>query len=222
MLSELADTKMTQVPTVAIVDDNESLRLLTARILKREGWDVAAFASGDLFLADTAPARFSSVLLDLRMPGMDGLSVLRALRERPNPPPVLVLTGHGGIPQAVEAMRLGAVDFLEKPYAAKDLIAAIGRAIAARAEAGTAANDEAALAVESLSLRQRQVLCGILRGDPNKIIAFQLDLSIRTVEAYRAQLLQKLGVRSTAGAVRMALAANLDCSGYSRRGTAAR
>ena len=136
---------------------------------------------------------------------------------------MLVLTGHGGIPLAVEAMKLGAVDFLEKPYEAKDLVAAIARAIAKHAEAGAAASaGAAAAAVEALSLRQRQVLCGILRGDPNKIIAFQLDLSIRTVEAYRAQLLQKLGVRSTAGAVRMALAANLDCSGYSRGGTAAR
>lgn len=204
------------ISAVAIVDDNVSMRRLTARILKREGWDSEAFASGDAFLAIGDPARFAVVLLDLRMPGTDGIAVLAAVRERPGAPPVIVLTGHGGIRQAVEAMRLGAVNFLEKPYAADELATAIRQAVANRADppgedAGAAA---AAAAVEALSLRQWQVLCGIVQGDANKIIAFRLGLSIRTIEAYRAQLLQKLRVRSTAGAVRAAMAANLDCSDY--------
>jgi two-component system response regulator FixJ len=224
MIVRLCNAGKNGVTTVAIVDDSESMRRLTARILEREGWEVAAFASGDLFLADPESSRFASVLLDLNMPGADALSVLRAVRERPDPPPILVLAGHGGIPRAVEAMKLGAADFLEKPFEAKALTAAISRAIEARAQSGPPARPsrDALAAVETLSQRQRDVLCGILNGDPNKVIAYQLTLSIRTVEAYRAQLLQKLGVRSAAGAVRMALAADLDCSSYGRCGTTAR
>ena len=214
---------MAEIPTVAVVDDSRSMRRLTARVLEREGWQVAAFASGDQFLADPAPGRFASVLLDLNMPGSDGLSVLRAMAGRDEPaPPILVFTAHGDIPQVVEAMKLGAADFLQKPYVAQDLIAAIVRAMASRAEAGKGSRPaDAASAVGALSDRQRQILCGILRGDPNKIIAYRLALSLRTVEAYRAQLLHKLGVRSTAGAVRMALAAKLDCTDYVRGRAAA-
>src|ERR1044072_683908 len=122
-------------PVVAIVDDNESMRVLTARILKREGWESEAFPDGDRFLAGLAADRFAAVLLDLRMPGTDGLSVLRAMAGRQSAPPVIVLTGHGGIPQAVSAMKLGAVNFLEKPYAARDLVEAVGKAMEARARA---------------------------------------------------------------------------------------
>jgi len=200
--------------TVAIVDDNDSMRRLTARILKREGWESESFASGDEFLADPGAVGFAAILLDLRMPGRDGLAVLKAVRARDNPPPVIVLTGHGGIRAAVEAMRLGAFNFLEKPYPANDLVAAIGQAVATHSELPAHKTAEAGAAIKGLSERQRQVLCGILQGDANKIIAYRLGLSIRTIEAYRAQLLTKLGVRNTAGAVRAALAANLDCSIY--------
>ncbi len=197
--------------TIAIVDDNDSMRLLTGRLLRRDHWLVADFASGDRFLAEPNLRRFACILLDVRMPGMDGIAVLRALRERQAVPPVLVVTGHGDIQLAVQAMKLGAVDFIEKPYQPKDLLAAIRGAIAAHEELA-GGGGEAAAAVGSLTQRQREVLCGILQGNPNKIIAWELGLSIRTVEAYRAQLLEKLGVRSTAAAVRMAIAANLDCA----------
>ncbi len=211
---------MPEAATVAIVDDNDSMRLLTARLLRRDGWEVEPFASGDQFLADPAPGRFACVLLDVRMPGTDGISVLKVLGARGNVPPILVLTGHGDIQLAVEAMKLGAMDFLEKPHDPKDLLAAIRAAIARHSDASTrrASAAAAANAVKALSHRQQQVLCGILQGDPNKIIAFHLGLSIRTVEAYRAQLLDKLGVRSTAAAVRMAVAAKLECRKYGARG----
>jgi two-component system response regulator FixJ len=153
----------------------------------------------------------------MRMPGLDGLAVMRALLQRGVSSPILVLTGHGDIPMAVEAMRLGAVDFLEKPYPAQDLLQTIGRVL--RAGPGTKggiADPEAVAKIARLSQRQQQVLKGILKGQPNKIIAYELGLSIRTVEAYRAQLMEKLGVRGTAEAVRMALAAGLDeASGHS-------
>jgi len=199
--------------TIAIVDDNDSMRLLTGRLLRRDHWQVEDFPSGDRFVAEPNLGRFACVLLDIRMPGMDGMAVLRALGERQAMPPVLVVTGHGDIQLAVQAMKLGAVDFLEKPYQPNDLLAAIRGAIARHGELrGGEGFGEAAAAVGSLTQRQREVLCGILQGNPNKIIAWELGLSIRTVEAYRAQLLEKLGVRSTAAAVRLAIAANLDCA----------
>lgn len=150
------------------------------------------------------------------MPGTDGIGVLRILNDREEAPPVLILTGHGDVPLAVQAMKLGAYDFLEKPYGAELLITAIQRAAAEgrRSAPGVPVDPEAIAVVQGLSRRQRQVLCGILAGHPNKIIAYEMDLSIRTVESYRAQLLTRLKVRGTAEAVRIALAAGLDCGDY--------
>ena len=151
------------------------------------------------------------MLLDMRMPGLSGLDVLRAICDQDNPPSVLMLTGHGDIPLAVEAMKLGAIDFIEKPYAPRKLLDAIESAseLYQQSQAEQSGSREAEKLVESLSERQRQVLAGIVRGRPNKIIAYELSLSIRTVEAYRAQMLEKLGVRSTAEAVRIAISAGL-------------
>lgn len=196
---------------VAVVDDDDAVRLSTARLLERAGHRVQTYSSGDAFLEARLPDQLDCVLLDMRMPGRNGLDVLRALGDRDTAPSVLVLTGHGDVPLAVEAMKLGAVDFLEKPYPAGALIDAIQGAceLRARSRASESASREAVERVRTLSERQRQVLTGIVKGQPNKIIAYELDLSIRTVEAYRAQLLDKLGVRSTAEAVRIAIAAGL-------------
>ncbi|HYN45200.1 MAG TPA: LuxR C-terminal-related transcriptional regulator, partial [Allosphingosinicella sp.] len=144
-------------------------------------------------------------------PGMDGLAVMRALHDREVAVPILVLTGHGDVPLAVGAMRLGAVDFLEKPYPPGDLLDAIRHACntPVALAGGHAVNKQAEAKVACLSERQRAVLLGILKGQPNKIIAWELGLSIRTVEAYRAQMLAKLGVRGTAEAVRLAMAAGM-------------
>jgi two-component system response regulator FixJ len=196
---------------IAIVDDDDAVRRSTAKLLESAGHRVLSFASGDEFLKARLPHDVNCILLDIRMPGTNGLEVLRALGEHDKAPSVLVLTGHGDIPMAVEAMRLGAVDFLEKPYAPKALLAAVDSASEyyRRSRAQHAGRSEAAMLVDALSERQRQVLAGIVKGRPNKLIAFDLGLSIRTVEAYRAQLLIKLGVRSTAEAVRIAIAAGL-------------
>jgi two-component system response regulator FixJ len=194
---------------VAIVDDDDVVRRSTAALLERAGYRVRAFESGDAFLAAQLPGS-DCVLLDMRMSGTDGLGVLRALGAREAMPPVLVLTGHGAVPQAVEAMKLGAADFLEKPYPAEALLGAIAKALELGPTGKAGAVDaEAAAKVALLSQRQQQVLRGILKGQPNKIIAYELGLSIRTVEAYRAQLLEKLGVRGTAEAVRLAIAAGM-------------
>lgn len=196
---------------VAIVDDDEAIRMSTASLLTRAGFGVKLFESGDDFLRDPAPEQFSCIVLDIRMPGSNGLAVLRALRDRGDSVPVLVVTGHGDIGLAVQAMRLGAEDFIEKNQAAVQLVAAIERAmgrVLAAVDRRIVQSDAAAL-VDTLTERQRQVLQGILRGLQNKLIAYELGLSIRTIEAYRSQLLTRLGVRSTAEAVRLAIAAGL-------------
>ncbi|HYI41319.1 MAG TPA: response regulator [Allosphingosinicella sp.] len=195
---------------VTIVDDDHAIEASTTSLLERAGYRVVIFGSGDAFLAGERPGDSGCVLLDMRMPGMDGLGVLRALRSRESMPPVLVLSGHGDIHEAVEAMKLGAVDFLEKPFPPESLLAAIGRAMDSGPKKKVAAIDrDAAARIASLSQRQLQVLQGILKGTPNKIIAYELGLSVRTVEAYRADLLIKLSVRGTVEAMRLAMAAGI-------------
>lgn len=202
---------MSESYVVAIVDDDDAVRHSTASLLRRAGHRVESYTGGAEFLASDLPEDLGCILLDMRMPGIDGLAVMRALRERKSACPILVLTGHGDVPMAVEAMRLGAIDFLEKPYPPAAVLVAVVRAcITPPPVAGVQPVDKQAEAkVAALSDRQRDVLRGILRGKPNKIIAWELGLSIRTVETYRAQMLEKLGVRGTAEAVRLALAAQL-------------
>jgi two-component system response regulator FixJ len=203
----MADTTL-----IVIVDDDEAVGASTAQLLERIGHSVLTFPSGDSFLAATLPREVGCVLLDIRMPGTDGLQVMRVLRQRASSLAVIVLTGHGDIGLAVEAMKLGAVDFLEKPYRPDSLLEAIENALSRSLNTAESqhATTEARDKVAALSERQRDVLKGIVRGKQSKIIAHELDLSPRTVEAYRAQLLSKLGVRGTADAVKIALAAGLD------------
>lgn len=185
-------------------------------MLHHAGYSVQTYESGDAFLAASLPGNINCVLLDIRMPGTDGLGVLRILEARGEMPPVIVITGHGDIPLAVEAMRLGASEFLEKPYEPDRLFQTIEKAAAMRPDrrGSRTIDPEAQALLQRLSWRQRQVLAGILCGHPNKIIAFELGLSIRTIEAYRAQLLVRLQLRGTAEVVKFALAAGLDASEF--------
>jgi two-component system response regulator FixJ len=194
---------------VAIVDDDEAVRSSTASLLTRAGFSVELFESGDRFLSAGSFEPISCILLDMQMPGRNGLAVMRALEARGKSPPVIVITAHGDIAVAVEAMKLGAHDFVEKPYKAETLLAMIEDAQEGRASTIGAGGvrAEAAALVAKLSERQRQVLLGVVRGHQNKMIAYELDLSTRTVETYRAQLLHRLGCRGTADAVRLAIAA---------------
>lgn len=196
---------------IAVVDDDEAVRLAMSSLLGRAGFDVETFNHGDDFLSRAHVASFSCILLDVRMPGSDGLAVLRGLAERGDFPPVLVLTGHGDIPTAVQAMKLGAYDFIEKPTPPDLLLASVRRVVGdgSKRELTRSRRAEAEARVALLSEREREVLQGILRGLQNKIIAFELGLSTRTVEAYRSSMLLKLGVRGTADAVRLALTAGL-------------
>lgn len=196
---------------VAIIDDDDGARLSTAWLLEGEGYRVLPFASGDAFLDRRLPEPPACLLLDLRMPGRNGLDVLRALGARDDAPPVLVLTGHADLSMAVAAMKLKAIDVILKPYQPHRLLEAIEAASAQReeADAARAARNRACQLIDGLSERQRQVLAGVVRGRANKLIAWELGLSIRTVETYRAQMLERLGVHGTAEAVRVAIAAGM-------------
>lgn len=194
---------------VTIVDHDAEARESTAALLEQADYRVRSFESGDAFLADL-PCDSDCVVLGLRLAGTDGIGVLRALAECADMPPVLVLTAYGAVPEAVEAMKRGAIDFLEKPYPAETFLEAVSGALALGPRHKEGGLDPEAFAkVEALSPRQSQVLGGIISGKPNKIIAYDLGLSIRTVETYRSQVFDKLGVRGTADAVRLALAAGV-------------
>ncbi len=196
--------------SVAVVDDNEALNRTMSALIEHAGHRARSFTTGEALLADRDfLAECDCVLLDIQLPGMSGLDVLKLLQDFEDAPSVVVLTGAGDIPMAVEAMRLGAADFIEKPYRPSALLDAVDKAAQQtdrRRESRSQGRDAAAL-LRQLSHRQRQVLAGMVDGNTSKAIAGHLNLSVRTVEAYRAQLLAKLGARTTTDAVRVALAA---------------
>lgn len=196
---------------IAIVDDDDAVRASTCALLTSAGYSTIPFENGDLFLAEGNQA-YEAVLLDVRMPGADGVEVLQRLKARRFEGAILMLSGHGDLALAVQAMRIGAIDFLEKPYEADDLLERIDHALSSQPTGTVAAFDaQAAELLQSLTPRQLDVLKGIAGGFPNKLIAHKLGLSTRTVEAYRAQLLERLRARNTAEAVKVALMGGLDC-----------
>lgn len=194
---------------IAIVDDDEAIRRSAASLLQRRGFGVRTYSSGNEFLGADLPADLQCVLLDMRMPGMNALEVMRELKARNVDARVVVLTGHGDIGLAVQAMKLGASDFLTKPCEGQKLINSIRRAVDEQSAPNAAVDPEAEARLRSLTPRQRDVLEGILKGQPNKVIAWELGLSVRTVEAYRGHLLERMGARGTAELVRAALAGGM-------------
>lgn len=196
---------------IAVVDDDDAVRTSTARLLELEGHRTHSFADGLHFLSALEQTQFSCTLLDMRMPGLDGMAVLERLSELEGAPTVIVVTGHGDVQAAVAAMRLGAYDFLEKPYDPDRLCDTVDAALTHHAgRAGAIAEAERARTlVASLSPRQVAVLQGLVEGLPNKLIAHRLDLSPRTVEMHRTALMDKLGVRSLSEAVRIAVSAGV-------------
>jgi two-component system response regulator FixJ len=204
---------MTADRTVHIVDDDASVRRALVRLLRSMGLTPITYETSHEVLDAAANLSSGCILLDLQMPGMDGIELLGRFGEIGVGLPVIVVTGHGDVPTAVKAMKAGAVDFLEKPIDEDLLLAAVNTALA---EDKTPARDqEAARAVElmvRLSPRERQVLDGIAAGRPNKLIAYDLGISVRTVEVHRAHMLDRLGVRYIAEAIRIALMATLVAS----------
>ena len=197
---------------VHLVDDDELLRAYAATILEAAGWRTQGHGSGGAFVAALSQLEPGCVLLDIEMPGMNGLQVLDELAARRLEWPVVVLTGRNDIRTAVEAMKKGALDFLQKPIKADALVPALDAALAHLAAIGERGADAArgAALVATLSARELQVLQGMLAGLQNKQIAYQIDLSTRTVEIYRGKVMDKLGVRSLSGALQLALAAGVE------------
>jgi len=203
---------MTTKRLVHIVDDEDAIRRSAGFMLKTSGFAVETWASGVAFLKEVRHAEPGCILLDVRMPEMDGLAVQQQLTERGIAMPVIVLTGHGDVTIAVRAMKAGAIDFIEKPFEKAVLLAAIETAFDRMANASTrlARAEEASVRLAGLTARERDVLDGLAQGLPNKTIAFDLGISPRTVEVHRANLMTKLDVRSLSEALRIAFAATPD------------
>lgn len=197
---------------VHLVDDDEAIRRSAGFMLKTSGYQVKAYASGVELLNEGKDLPPGCILLDVRMPEMDGLQVQKALQERGVGYPVIVMTGHGDVGVAVQAMKSGAVDFIEKPFEKAVLLSAIEEGFSRIEQAGRsrARAEEAQVRLQALTPRERDVLEGLVRGHPNKTIAYDLDISPRTVEIHRANLMSKLGVASLSEALRIAFAAGLD------------
>ncbi|ETI60239.1 chemotaxis protein CheY [Sphingobium sp. C100] len=197
---------MTDPYPIYVVDDDEAIRRSLSFLLKTSGFAVQMFEGGLPFLKAAAGLEPGCVLLDVRMPDMDGLEVQRELRARGVMLPVVIMTGHGDVDMAVAAMKAGASDFIEKPFEKAALLACIAAAQRQSvAERGLSARaQEAQARLNALTDRERDVLDGLIQGLPNKTIAYDLGISPRTVEIHRANLMQKLEVRSLAEALRIA------------------
>lgn len=200
---------MTADKCVFIVDDEDAIRRSAGFMLKTSGYRVETYVSGVAFLKDSRHVDAGCVLLDIRMPEMDGLQVQRELRARGLTFPVIVMTGHGDVQVAVEAMKAGAVDFIEKPFEKAVLLAALEDGFGRIAQSDLRAEraERAAVRLKALTPREQDVLRGLIDGLPNKTIGYDLGISPRTVEIHRAHLMEKLGVRSLADALRIAFAA---------------
>lgn len=195
---------------VHVIDDDDGLREALAFLLDVNGIEARFYASANAFL-DALPVADGCVLTDVRMPGLTGLELVRELRARGATFPVIVMTGHGDIPLAVEAMKAGVLDFIEKPFEDEHLIGSLRNALSAlqTTEASDAGRRAAEQRLSELSPRERDVLAGVVEGKLNKQIAFELKISPRTVEIYRANLMTKTGARNVAELMRIALAAGL-------------
>ncbi|HTR83274.1 MAG TPA: response regulator FixJ [Reyranella sp.] len=196
---------------VHVIDDDADVRQSLAFLLSTAGLAVRVYESALAFLEALPTAQDGCIVTDVRMPGMNGLELQRQLVERKVTMPVIVVTGHGDIALAVEAMKAGALDFIEKPFDDEVLLVAIRAALARRAVDAERNHATARIKdrVDSLSEREKQVMEGLVAGKPNKIIAYDLGISARTVEIYRANVMTKMQADSLSALVRMALQAGM-------------
>jgi two-component system response regulator FixJ len=200
---------MTDTFVVHIVDDDDAVRQSLAFLLSTAGIPVRVYESATAFVAALPKVQGGCLITDMRMPGMTGLELLAALRAKSVSMPAIVITGHGDIPLAVEAMKAGAVDFIEKPFEEEAILRAVRLAERHADMKSDRSEDAAAVAakIAALSERERQVLDGLVAGNSNKVIAHNLGISPRTVEVYRAKLMAKMQAKSLSELVRMALLA---------------
>jgi two-component system response regulator FixJ len=198
-------------PEVHVIDDDGAMRESLSFLLGTAGFSVKTFESAPEFLEALPGLRVGCLVTDVRMPEIDGIELMRRLRQEGHRFPVIVMTGHGDVPLAVEAMKLGAFDFLEKPFDDEVLVERLKGALAhgATVTEGDSQTKEIAERVKSLTGRERQVLERLVAGQPNKAIGRELDISPRTVEVYRANVMAKMKASSVSELVRLTLRAGL-------------
>lgn len=197
--------------TVHIVDDDPPFRDSVRVMLEVSGYDVIEYDDGQAFAEQAAHAAPGCALVDVNMPGMDGIALQERLNDRGIAIPVIVMTGHADVAMAVRAMKAGAVDFVEKPFTLPDLIKAISAALARR---GVVPTEDGAVAafrdrLAGLTGREREILESVVAGNPTKVIAYDLAISARTVDAHRLRIGDKLGVTGLSNLVRLAIAAGV-------------
>lgn len=201
---------MSKQATVYIVDDDEAVRDSLSLLLKSVGIPCKTFENATAFLNGGVDQHAGCLVLDIRMPGLSGLELQQQLKETGNTLPIIFITGHGDVPMAVEAMKQGAVEFIQKPFREQDLLDCINRALQ---DNSAQQGDQAEIQrirerLATLTPREREVMQMVIDGKANKVIAFDLNLSQRTVEIHRAHVMEKMGVRSLAELVRMVIAAS--------------
>lgn len=196
---------------VYVIDDDEAMRDSLHFLLDSSGYQVKPFDSATSFLEALPKLEFGCVVSDVRMPGIDGIELLKRMKAANSMFPILIMTGHGDVPLAVEAMKLGAVDFLEKPFEDDRLTAMIETAIrqVEPAVKNEAVAHDIASRIATLSPRERQVMNGLIAGLSNKLIAREYDISPRTIEVYRANVMTKMQAGSLSELVRLAMRAGL-------------
>jgi len=198
-------------PHVFIVDDDEGVRDSLAMLLESAGHPVECFPSAADFLQSEAQRRQGCLVVDVRMPGMDGLTLQEQLAVASPHLPVIIMTGHGDVPLAVRAMKAGAHDFIEKPFTESTILESVASALE-RVQSRVAEETAAAVArerIQDLTAREREVFEQLVAGNPNKVIAYELSISPRTVEIHRARVMEKMHARSLSHLVRLALMAGI-------------
>jgi two-component system response regulator FixJ len=200
--------------TIYVIDDDDAVRQSLQFMLKAAGITALTFESAKAFMEALPQITAGCIVTDVRMPEVTGIDLLRHIMKNNPDLPVIVITGHGDISLAVEAMKIGAVDFLEKPFDGQQLLTAVRSALSREADTGKRKADLAAIQdkLAALSNRERQVLEGLVAGSANKNIAFDLGISPRTVEIYRANLMTKMAANSLSDLVRMAMTAGIMAS----------